>query len=321
MSGSAIVSKSPTQSTMIAMSLAPAAPHLLSRLDPITTLSLLPLDSLPNQSSSMTSMSSQRPKLSLKTSDLAPTYVASTTGRTDANAHNTATPTTLNTFSNTFDLTYRPSPVSTIPSPGPTLSRRPTNLQQPSSPYALNLPFGVYSILKNSPLPRDIRRSSLATASASPRTNGRRIFFPAPKRVSFKPVLEEEIVTKEYVIRHADLTSSSDEDTASSESEDSLQRSEDPGDERNRRIIRVDEFSSSRGRNKRKTRASTDAGVGAEDRGRQERSRSTSERRAKRKTRKWEWTIPGTITNADNDSPEIKDGSDQQSKGESGDDS
>jgi len=134
-------------------------------------------------------------------------------------------------------------------------------------------------------------------------------------------VLEEEIVTKEYVIRHADLTSSSDEDTASSESEDSLQRSEDPGDERNRRIIRVDEFSSSRGRNKRKTRASTDAGVGAEDRGRQERSRSTSERRAKRKTRKWEWTIPGTITNADNDSPEIKDGSDQQSKGESGDDS
>lgn len=265
----------------------------------------------------MTSMPSQRPKLSLKTSDLAPTYVTSTAGRNDAIGPNTATPTTLNTFNNTFDLTYRPSPVSTIPSPGPSLSRRPTNLQQPS-PYALNLPFGVYSILKNSPLPRDVRRSSLATASASPRTSGRRMFFPAPKRVSFKPVLEEEIVTTEYVTRHADLTSSSDEDTASSEeSESSSQRSDAPGDESQRRIIRVDEFSSPQGRNKRKTRATSDAGVGTEDRGRQERSRSTSERRTKRKTRRWEWTIPSTPTKADaHDSPEIKDGSDLKSEGD-----
>ncbi|KEF57559.1 uncharacterized protein A1O9_05477 [Exophiala aquamarina CBS 119918] len=265
-------------------------------------------------------MSSQRPKLSLKTSDLAPTYVASTTGRNDANAHTTATPTTLNTFNNTFDLTYRPSPVSTIPSPGPSLLRRSTNLQ-PSSPYALNLPFGVYPILKNSPLLPDLRRSSLATASASPRTNGRRMFFPAPKRVSFKPVLEEEIVTKEYVARHADLTSSSDEDTASSESEESLQRLDNPGDEGKHRFIRVDELSSP-GRNKRKTRATSNAGVGTEGRGRHERSRSTSERRTKRKTRKWEWTIPGSLTKSADDSPGIKDGSHQKPEGaQTGEDS
>jgi hypothetical protein len=300
MSGSAIVSESPAQSNMIAMSFAPAAPHLLSRLDPISTLPILPFEPLPNRLS-MTSMSSKRPKLSLKTSDLAPTYVGTTTSRNDANTHNTATPTTLNTFNNTFDLTYRPSPVSTIPSPGPTISRRPTNLQ--SSPYALNLPFGVYSILKNSPLPRDLRRPSLATASASPRTSGRRMFFPAPKKVTFKPVLEEEIVTQEYVTRHADLTSSSDEDTASSESEESLRSSDDPRKEVKGRVIRVDEFSS-RGRSKRKIRATSDSSS-TEERGSQDRSRSSSERRTKRKKRRWEWTITSKPTKPD-DSPVIK---------------
>lgn len=300
MSGSTIVSESPAQSNMIAMSFAPAAPHLLSRLDPISTLPILPYEHLPDRLS-MTSMSSKRPKLSLKTSDLAPTYVGSTTSRNDANAHNTATPTTLNTFNNTFDLTYRPSPVSAIPSPGQTISRRPTNLQP--LPYTLNLPFGVYSILKNSPLLRDVRRPSLATTSASPRISGRRMFFPAPKKVTFKPVLEEEIVTKDYVARHADLTSSSDDDTASSESESSLRNSDDPGEEVKGRIIRVDEFSS-RGRSKRKTRATSDSGV-TEERGRQDRSRSTSERRTKRKKARWEWTLTSTPMKAD-DSPAIK---------------
>lgn len=286
MSGSVIVPASPAQSNMIAMSLAPAAPHLLSRLDPINNPTIIPFDTLPNRLST-TSMSSKRPKLSLKTSDLASTYVTSTTGRNDANVHKATTPTNLNTFTNTFDLSYRPSPISTIPSPGPTLSRRSTNLNLQPSPYSLNLPFGVYSILKNSPLPQTIRRPSLATPSASPRISSRRIFFPAPKKVTFKPILEEEIVTKVYVTRHADLTSS-DEDTATSESDTSLRNSDDRKDEPTRRIIRVDE--SSRGRNKRKTITAFESGI-SEKRGRQDRSRSTSERRTKRKKRRWEWTI------------------------------
>ncbi|KAK5044514.1 hypothetical protein LTR84_010725 [Exophiala bonariae] len=285
------------------MSLTPAmAPHLLSQQDPINNPNIIPFDTIPDRSS-MTSMSSKRPKLSLKTSDLASTYVNSTTGRTDVNVHATTTPTNLNTFTNTFDLTYRPSPISTIPSPGPTLSRRPTNLNTQSSPYILNLPFGVYPILKNSPLSQSIRRPSLATASASPRIAGRRIFFPAPKKVSFKPILEEEIVTTEYVTRHADLTSS-DEDTTTSDSDSSHQTSDDRKDDTNRRIIRVDE--SSRGRNKRKTMTAFESSP-REDRGRSDRSRSTSERRTKRKKRRWEWTITETATPSEaTGSPETK---------------
>lgn len=302
MTGSILVPESPVQSNMMAMSLTPAPPHLLSRLDPIIGPAIIPFDTLPNWSS-MTSMSSKRPKLSLKTSDLTSTYVNSTTSRNDVNVHSATTPTNLNTFNNTFDLTYRPSPISTVPSPGPSLSRRPTILNAQSSPYTLNLPFGVNSILKNSPLPQSIRRPSLATASASPRTGGRRIFFPAPKKVTFKPILEEEIVTKEYVTRHADLTSS-DEDTTTSDSDSSHQKSDDRKDDTNRRIIRVDE--SSRGRNKRKTINTFERSV-SEDRGRPDRSRSTSERRTKRKKRRWEWTITqSTASSEATGSPEIK---------------
>lgn len=286
MSGSVIVPESPAQSNMIAMSLAPAAPHLLSLLDPINNPTIISLDTLPNRLTT-TSMSTKRPKLSLKTSDLASTYVTSTTGRNDANVHITTTPTNLNTFTNTFDLTYRPSPIATIPSPGPTLSRRPTNSNVQPSPYSLNLPFGVYSILKNSPLPQNVRRPSLATPNASPRISSRRIFFPTPKKVTFKAILEEEIVTKDYVTCHADLTSS-DEDTTTSESDSSFRNSDGRKNEPTRRIIRVDE--SSRGRNKRKTITAFESGI-AEKRGRQDRSRSTSERRTKRKKRRWEWTI------------------------------
>jgi len=129
------------------------------------------------------------------------------------------------------------------------------------------------------------------------------MFFPAPKKVTFKPVLEEEIVTQEYVTRHADLTSSSDEDTASSESEESLRSSDDPRKEVKGRVIRVDEFSS-RGRSKRKIRATSDSSS-TEERGSQDRSRSSSERRTKRKKRRWEWTITSKPTKPD-DSPVIK---------------
>lgn len=110
-------------------------------------------------------------------------------------------------------------------------------------------------------------------------------------------------MTKEYVTRHADLTSS-DEDTTTSDSDSSHQKSDDRKDDTNRRIIRVDE--SSRGRNKRKTINTFERSV-SEDRGRPDRSRSTSERRTKRKKRRWEWTITqSTASSEATGSPEIK---------------
>lgn len=110
-------------------------------------------------------------------------------------------------------------------------------------------------------------------------------------------------MTKEYVTRHADLTSS-DEDTTTSDSDSSHQKSDDRKDDTNRRIIRVDE--SSRGRNKRKTINTFEPRV-SEDRGRPDRSRSTSERRTKRKKRRWEWTITqSTASSEAAGSPEIK---------------
>ncbi|KAI9869778.1 MAG: hypothetical protein M1823_008958, partial [Watsoniomyces obsoletus] len=101
-----------------------------------------------------------------------------------------ATPTTANTFSNTFDLSIRPSPTSATASPAsyfPRLKSTASPLRR-SQPYSLNLPPGVKSILKNSRLASDYRRGSL-TASASPRT-GRRVFFPPAKKVSFHSIDE-----------------------------------------------------------------------------------------------------------------------------------
>ena len=237
----------------------------------------------------------KRPKLSLITTDLAPTYSGSTSSRNAVKPDATATPTTLNTFTNAFDLTYRPSPASALPSPGGLLQRRTSG--HPASPttklserpYNLNLPFGVRSILKNSPLPRDARRPSTCSASASPRTS-RRVFFQPPKRVTFRTTLEDEIITKSYVMRHADL-SSSDEETNSSEGGDSSRTSSEEGeDEIEERGILVDDISP-RGRRKRKLMTISDMSARELNRGRDERSRSTSERRTKRKKRMWEWTL------------------------------
>lgn len=236
-------------------------------------------------------MTSKRPKLSLQTSDITPTYVGPTDSRNATISAIAPTPTGYNTFNNAFDLTYRPSPSSTVPSPGGASSRR--NPLNQSSPYTLNLPYGVQPILKNSPLARDLRRSSLAPASPSPRATNRRIFFPAPKHVSFKSVLEEEIVTTDYVVRHADLSSSDAEESSSSDSEEPLRSTpETSDDEFDDRGIRVDE-GSPRGRRKRNAEAlsrelDSDA-AGTEN------STNTASKRTKRKKRRWEWTIPPAI--------------------------
>ncbi|KIX06318.1 N-acetylglucosamine-6-phosphate deacetylase [Rhinocladiella mackenziei CBS 650.93] len=275
---------------MLAISMPPPAPHLLSPVNSLSPISPENLRGLHPMSSG------KRPKLSLKTSDLTPAYSNSGNSRNAIATDATETPTTLNTFVNTFDLTYRPSPVSIAPSSGAHFQQRTTG-RPPSpttksldQPYNLNLPFGVQPILKNSPLLRDVRRLSTCSAGSTPRLAGRRVFFPAPKKVAFRAVLEENIVTKEYVMRHVDLSSSEDESN-SSDAEKSIEASPDEGGNFvNDRQIRVDEYSS-RGRKKRKSRTVSDISTQEIDRGRGKRSRSISAGRTKRKRRRWEWTL------------------------------
>ncbi|KAI1628337.1 hypothetical protein EDD37DRAFT_644138 [Exophiala viscosa] len=244
--------------------------------------------------------SAKRPKLSLQTSNLTPTFMGADGGRKTIVSPHTATPTRLNTFSNAFDLTYRSSPLSTVSSPITQAQLKITGRASSPAPqrgvitYSLNLPFGVHPILKNTSLSRDPRRLSATSASASPRTSGRRVFFPASKNVSFRANLEEEIVTKEYVMRHADLTTSEDEIDISEPEESSSAWTNEAKSGQADRIIRVDEYAT-RGRRKRKTLTVSESFSQDVDGGREEKSRSTSTRRNKRKRRKWEWTIGNSV--------------------------
>ncbi|KIW72715.1 hypothetical protein PV04_00891 [Phialophora macrospora] len=275
---------------MLAIATAPPLPHLLYQHDPITSLSMLPPQNIPRLGPSSPT---KKPKLSLNTSDLVPTFHGTVSRQTGITSNATATPTTLNTFNNTFDLTYRPSPVSTLSSPGTHSQWKPA-VHPPSpitrisnQPYHLNLPFGVHPILKNSPLSGDARRPSI---SASPRVPGRREFFPAPKKVTFRAQLEDEIITRQYTVRHIDLSSSEDESTTSEVDEQSSTANDEGDVDAADPKIRVDEVSV-RGRRKRKSVAISPSSATEVGRGREERSRSTSTRRSKRKRRKWEWTI------------------------------
>jgi hypothetical protein len=133
------------------------------------------------------------------------------------------------------------------------------------------------------------------------------VFFPASKKVAFRAVLEEEITTHEYSMRHSDLNSSSDE-TSSPEAEESSSGSTDEGEEEKGDLaIRVDEVAS-RGRSKRKTFSVSDSTLDGLDRGRNKGSRSTSARRTKRKRRRWEWML-GPAKSVKETSPDVKDAS------------
>lgn len=150
-----------------------------------------------------TQPNSKRPKLSLQTTSLTNTHSPLTRGLVpNPGTQATFTPTTTNTLVNTWDLSFRPSPVSRTESPRPA----PTRTQTPQQPYTLSLPFGLKSILKNSPLPP--RQGSI---SASPRDSRKKVFFPPSKRVVFRRNLEDFIETTQYVARHVDLASSSEE--------------------------------------------------------------------------------------------------------------
>jgi len=276
---------------MLATSVNIAAPHLRSRI----ALDNMPSIFCSDDDRYTASMSSaKRPKLSLQTSNLTPTFMGADGGRKTILSPHTATPTRLNTFSNAFDLTHRPSPPSTVSSPKVIGCTSSLATQQNDTLYSMNLPFGVHPILKNTSMPRDPRRPSSCSANASSRTSGRRVFFPAPKNVSFRANLEEEIVTKVYVMRHADLTSM-EEGIDTSESEEWNSASTDEGESGKQDcIIRVDEYAT-RGRRKRKSLTVSVSSSQDVDCGRQERSRSTSTRRNNHKRRKWEWTINKSV--------------------------
>ncbi|PYI22478.1 hypothetical protein BO99DRAFT_409986 [Aspergillus violaceofuscus CBS 115571] len=148
-----------------------------------------------------------RPKLTLQTSSLPLTFGTSSTGLSlSLVAGSTASPTVRNTFKNAYDVT---APVSATASPS---SKFPSHrFSKPSSPYTTHnpyqLPMGVRSILRNSPLEPSCRRrsTSVATNGTTGAPATRRVFFPAKKQVSYRYPLEEEIQNIQYTARHSDL--------------------------------------------------------------------------------------------------------------------
>lgn len=266
---------------MIAVSMHLPAAHALPALDNDDT----PLRTTPTNSST------GRPKLSLQTSALTATYGVSTASKGFGDSLNTAvTPTTLNTFNNTYDLSIRPSPSSATTSPATKFPFSPSTRTTTSNPkprsYPVNLPFGIRPILKNGP--RSIRRENITTAS--PRNGTRRTFFPASKRVTFRSNLEDEITNTKYLTRHSDIVSSEDEvsssdndshdshESVSVESEENSENSDDSLTSNPHKrlkpelgLINTDEVDIARGRSSRK--------------------RPNSARRMPRKRRRWEWTL------------------------------
>ncbi|KAJ5505876.1 hypothetical protein N7453_004833 [Penicillium expansum] len=155
----------------------------------------------PDASSTITS----RPKLTLQTTSLP---------RTSASV----IPTVRNTFKNAYEVASPSSATS------PT---KPSRYNKPSSPYILHpnnnifnhrspyqLPIGVRSILRNSPLEPSARRRSGSISAGGNGPNGagtRRVFFPAKKQVSYRYPLEEEIRTERYTAQHLDLVTEEEE--------------------------------------------------------------------------------------------------------------
>ncbi|PGG99624.1 hypothetical protein AJ80_09319 [Polytolypa hystricis UAMH7299] len=186
----------------------------------------------------------KRPKLSLQTSSLPVTFGKSTTALSVAtvSAGCSPSPTVRNTFSNAYDGFFALSSPggNSIPSLPTYASRHPkranayvassnntinTQSSKDNAPY--QLPLGVRSILRNSPLRTSSRRTcphSGTTANGA--TTARKILFPATKRVSYRIPLDEEIKTVRFIARHSDL-SSSDESSSCPSDTDSIMSSSD----------------------------------------------------------------------------------------------
>ena len=237
-----------------------------------------------NDMSTPATMTNKRPKLALKTTALAPSYGSLSRG-ISANADTQAsfTPTTNNTLANQWDLSIRPSPTIRTDSPKPATAKTSTQ------PYILNLPFGVKSILKNSPA------SSLQTSiSASPRESRRRVFFPQPKKVSFRPNLVDVVENEQYLVKHSDL-SSSEEDYSE---DDSQVRT--PSPPTGKSLISGSECSPPPTRKRKVRREPSSMNEHIKSTVDTERDISTSTRDCKR--RKWRWTIAPQIVHSSEDS-------------------
>src|ERR1700722_16854645 len=105
------------------------------------------------------------------------------------------------------------------PLPPPHLAQRPPRtmaslVSRREDDWPYKVPLGIRGILRNTPIPPSIRKSSVCSNSSSPR-NGRRAFFPPPKRVCYRYPLEEEITTVKFVARHSDLSSSDESESDS----------------------------------------------------------------------------------------------------------
>ncbi|KAJ5297513.1 hypothetical protein PENANT_c005G02186 [Penicillium antarcticum] len=153
-----------------------------------------------------------RPKLTLQTTALPRTFGSSTTGLSFSfAAAPTSSPTVRNTFKNAYDVaspsSATSSPVKSSrfnPKPTSPYVTHPNNVFNYRNPY--QLPLGVRSILRNSPLDSASRRRGSISAGGNGHNAGtRRVFFPAKKQVSYRCPLEEEIRTERYTAQHLDL--------------------------------------------------------------------------------------------------------------------
>lgn len=243
----------------------------------------------------------KRPKLSLQTSELHISYGAASRNVPSvlaAPATTAITPTTFNTFSNTFELTHRPSPTSVTSSPSalrselnrdrPSRPQSPLSKRQSDRAYTVSLPYGTKSILKNGPF----AKVKTSTISASPRSSVRRVFFPAPKKVGFRNPIEEEIVTEIYVARHSDLfegESQTQESSANGHVVDTQQTPILPSSPGHRSAAQKQHFSSVETRK-----------VPRESNG-----ESTATPVNSKKRRRWEWTLAPIPPSPSESSPEV----------------
>ena len=237
---------------------------------------------------------SKRPKLSLQTSSLPITFGKSSTALAmTASALPAASPTVLNTFNNAYDLPRRPSP-STTPSSTSRLAQRPPRsmasvVSRREDDWPYKVPLGIRGILRNTPIPASIRKSSVCSNSSSPR-NGRRVFFPPTKRVCYRHPLEEEITTVKFVARHSDLSSSdeSESDSAPETVPEDLDDTLDitTSDEDNRIQVRPKKGLKRYSRRQIRAAAVRDRVGDGHDQNVQ--SKTPSDRK---KRRRWEWTL------------------------------
>jgi hypothetical protein len=190
-----------------------------SVVSPTTAQKMIALTTTATPSVMQNTTVTKRPKLSLQTASLPATFGNSNTGL--ARTCITASPTVRNTFSNAYEIKHV---LSAIESPSPCRSAGGARYGSPflshrSDPMPYQLPLGVRSILRNSPLKKMALSRRSVSISAGAISENRRVYFPARKQVSFRNHLEEEIKTVRFVARHSDIESESEYESSESDGE------------------------------------------------------------------------------------------------------